>query len=170
MNRLNACCPGPITRRGFLEVGSLAMAGLGLADFLRLRASAAPAAGPAPDTAVILVWLGGGAPHTETYDMKPGAPAEYRGEFKPVPTVVPGLDVCELLPLHTKVADRFSVIRSISHSFIQHGGGAQQMLTGRPPVRPDGDVVNYFPAVGSVVSKMRERPLGRGAELHDLHG
>jgi hypothetical protein len=150
-------CSGPISRRGFLEVGSLAAAGLGLADFLRLRAVATPAGRPVPDTAVILVWLGGGAPQTETYDMKPGAPAEYRGEFKPIPTVVPGLDVCELLPLHAKVADRFSVIRSISHPYIQHGGGAQQMLTGRPPVRPDGDAMNFYPAVGSVVSKMRER-------------
>ncbi|MDR3639019.1 MAG: DUF1501 domain-containing protein [Isosphaeraceae bacterium] len=157
MTRRNAQCPGPVSRRSFLEVGSLAMAGLGLADFLRVRARATPAGRQAPDTAVILLWLGGGAPQTETYDMKPGAPVEYRGEFKPVPTVVPGMDVCELLPLHAKVADRFSVIRSISHPFIQHGGGAQQMLTGRPPVRPDGDAVNYFPAVGSVVSKMRER-------------
>ena len=102
---------------------------------------------------MILVWLPGGAPHTETYDLKPEAPIEYRGVFQPVETVVPGLEVCELLPLHAKVADRFSLIRSISHNFAQHPGGTQQMLTARPPLRGDGDLANNYPAIGSVVSK-----------------
>lgn len=150
-------CAGPVSRRNFLQVGSLAVGGLGLADLMRMRTEAAATGEPAADTAVILVWLGGGAPHTETYDMKPEAPAEYRGEFKPVQTVAPGLDVCELLPRHAKVADRFSVIRSVSHKYIQHPGGTQQMLTARPPLRGDGDPVNNFPAIGAVVSKMRER-------------
>lgn len=156
MERRNQLCPGPISRRSFLRVGSLGLGGLGLADLLRLRAAAAPNPAQATDTSVILVWLPGGAPHTETYDMKPDAPAEYRGEFRPVPSVVRGLDVCELLPRHVKVADRFSVIRSVCHKFIQHGGGTQQMLTARPPLRGDGDAVNNYPAVGSVVSKMRD--------------
>ncbi|MDB5334677.1 MAG: hypothetical protein JWN70_296 [Planctomycetaceae bacterium] len=143
-----------------MQVGALAAGGLGLSDFLRMRAEANPIADKTSDTAVILVWLPGGAPHTETYDMKPEAPTEYRGEFTPIKTNVPGLDVCELLPRHTKVADRFSIIRSVSHSYIQHGGGTQQMLTARPPLRGDGDAVNYYPAVGSVVSKMRESRFG----------
>jgi hypothetical protein len=100
--------------------------------------------------------------HIDTYDMKPNAPAEYRGEFHPVKTVVPGLDVCELLPLHTKLANRFSIIRSVSHNYVQHGGGTQQMLTSRPPVKGDGDLTNSYPAIGSVVSKVRE---GQSADL-----
>jgi hypothetical protein len=157
MKSSDLICPGPVSRRGFLQIGSLGLGGLGLAEFLKLRAQANEATGTSTDTAVILMWLGGGAPQTETYDMKPEAPIEFRGEFKPIPTVVPGLDVCELLPRHAKVADRFSIIRSVRHTFIQHGGGAQQMLTARAPIRADGDAMNFYPTVGSVVSKMRER-------------
>jgi hypothetical protein len=69
--------------------------------------------------------------------------------------VVPGLDVCELLPLHARVADRFSIVRSVSHVYNNHGGGTKQMLMGRPPLRPD-EGANEFPVIGSVVSKMRE--------------
>jgi hypothetical protein len=97
----------------------------------------------------------------DTYDMKPNAPTEFRGEFHPIKTVVPGLDVCELLPLHAKVADRFSIVRSVSHIYAQHGGGTKQMLMGRTPLRPD-EGANEFPVIGSVVSKMRE---GRVKEL-----
>src|SRR5262249_43289631 len=87
----------PVTRRSFLRTGMLALSGVGLADVLRLRAQAQEAGRPTDDTAVILLWLPGGPPHMETYDMKPDAPEEYRGEFKPIPTNVPGVQVCELL-------------------------------------------------------------------------
>jgi hypothetical protein len=139
----------------------LGLSGLGLSDFLRLRAASAGTAS-ATDTAVILVWLPGGMSHVDTYDMKPGAPTEYRGEFRPIKTNVPGLDVCELLPRHAKVANRFSIVRSVSHTYIQHGGGTKQMLMGRPPLRPEGEGANEYPVIGSVVSKMRE---GRAAGL-----
>ena len=125
-----------------------------MADLLRLRAEASPAARAADDTAVIFVWLPGGPPHMETYDMKPEAPAEIRGDFSPIHTVVPGIDICEHLPLHAKVADRFSIIRSISHTFADHGGGHKRFLTGRDPLSPVG-FVNDFPMVGSIVSKLR---------------
>ena len=147
-------CSGPLSRRNFLRVGSL-LSGLSLADALRMRASANPLT-PIPDTAVILVWLPGGAPQIDMYDMKPKAPLEYRGEFDPIPTCVPGLDVCELLPRHAKVADRFSIIRSLCHTFIQHPTGAKQMLMARPPLQADGGGANEYPAIGSVVSRMRE--------------
>jgi hypothetical protein len=140
----------------------LGLSGLGLADFLRLRAAANPGPSSPPETAVILVWLPGGLSHIDTYDMKPGAPLEYRGEFRPIRTVVPGLDVCELLPQHARVANRFSIVRSVSHTFIQHGGGTKQMLMGRPPLRPEGEGANEYPVIGAVVSKMRE---GRAADL-----
>lgn len=146
-----------MSRRGFLQAGMVGLGGLGLSDLLRLRAKANPGERGAPDTAVILVWLPGGMSHIDTYDMKPNAPVEYRGEFRPTRTVVPGLDVCELMPQHSKVADRFSIIRSVSHGYIQHGGGTKQMLMARPPLRPEGEGANEYPAIGSVVSKMRER-------------
>lgn len=148
-------CPGPLSRRSFLQVGALGVGGLGLSDVLRLRAQARTIETAAPDTSLIFIWLPGGPPHMETYDMKPDAPEDYRGEFRPISTNVPGMDVCELLPLHTKVADRFTLIRSIAHEFADHGGGHKRFLTGRMPATPTG-FVNDAPAVGSIVAKMRE--------------
>lgn len=148
-------CSGPIRRRSFLEVGGLTAAGLGLSDFLRYEAQAAAQGFSAgkDDTSVILVWLPGGMPHMETYDMKPGAPAEYRGEFRPVRTNVPGIEVCELLPRHTKIADKFAIIRSMHHEFADHGGAHKRMMTGRPPKTPTG-TVNDAPAVPAIVKKV----------------
>jgi hypothetical protein len=145
-------CPGPLTRRGFLKFGALSMAGLSAGGVTPLRLTAAPGAPSAPDTSVIFVWLPGGPPHMETYDMKPNAPEEYRGEFKPIRTVVPGIDVGELLPLQAKVANRFSLIRSVAHNFADHGGGHKRFLTGRDPNEPAG-FVNDHPMVGSMVAE-----------------
>src|SRR5262249_39817037 len=94
-------------------------------------------------------------PHMETYDMKPDAPAEYRGAFRPIRTVVPGLDVSEYLPMHARVADKFSLIRSIAHAFADHGGGHKKFLTGRDPFHPPG-FVNDHPMVGSMVARVRQ--------------
>jgi len=148
-------CAGPASRRSFLKVGALGMGGFGLADLLRLRAQAEATGANDPDTSVIFVWLPGGPPHMEMYDMKPNAPAEYRGVFRPVSTNVPGMDVCELMPMHTKIADKYTLIRSISHKFADHGGGHKKFLTGRDPKEPTG-FINDFPAVGSAVAKMRD--------------
>jgi hypothetical protein len=149
-------CPGPVSRRKFLGLGALALGGLGYADLLRLQSSAKAADSSADnDNAVILLWLPGGAPHMEMYDLKPDAPAEYRGEFNPIRTNVPGLDVGEHLPLHAKHADKFAVIRSIAHTFSDHGGGHKRFLTGRDPFQPVG-FVNDHPMVGSIVAKCRE--------------
>src|SRR5262245_57295783 len=107
-------CPGPLSRR-FLKVGALTLGGFGAGGLLPLRLAARGSDRPASDTSVILIWLPGGPPHMETYDMKPDAPAEYRGDFRPIRTNVPDIDVCELLPLHARVAHRFTLIRSIAH-------------------------------------------------------
>jgi hypothetical protein len=146
-------CPGPVSRREFLRIGSLAIGGMGLGGIAPWQLRAGPD-GKAPDTSVILLWLPGGPPHMETYDMKPGAPVEYRGPFKPIKTNVPGIDVCELLPMHAKMAHRFSLIRSVHHTFSDHGGGHKKFLTSRDPLSPV-DFVNDYPMVGSIVSKMR---------------
>jgi hypothetical protein len=154
MNRNAQLCPGPVSRRSFLQAGALAATGLSLGDLFRARAQADM--NRQSDTSVIFIWLPGGPPHMETYDMKPDAPADYRGEFRPIPTNVPGLDICEHLPLHAKLADRFSLVRSISHQFADHGGGHKRFLTGRDPLSPV-DFVNDYPMAGSMVAKVRER-------------
>ena len=155
MNRPTLHCSGPLSRRRFLKIGSLALGGVGLGGLLPLQLQAKDAASAGPDTSVILLWLPGGPPHMETYDMKPVAPEEYRGDFKPIHTNVPGIDVCELLPRHARIADRFTLIRSIAHQFADHGGGHKRFLTGRDPFEPTG-FVNDHPMVGSMVAKVRQ--------------
>src|SRR5262249_19603257 len=93
----------------------------------------------------------------ETYDMKPAAPEEYRGAFRPIKTNVSGIDVCEHMPMHARIADKYSIIRSIAHNFADHGGGHKKFLTGRDPFEPTG-FVNDHPCVGSMAAKLRERP------------
>jgi hypothetical protein len=155
MNKPTFSCPGPQSRRDFLKLGSLGLGGAGLSNLLGLRAAAKKAGRSVPDTSVIFLWLPGGPPHMEMYDMKPDAPAEYRGAFRPIRTRVPGLEVCELLPLHAQVSDKFALIRSISHQYAGHGDGMKHLLTGREPGNP-GDFVVDHPMVGSMVAKCRE--------------
>jgi len=150
--RRASACPGPaVPRRAVVSAGTLGVGGMTLADLLRARAHGA--ATPR-QTSVIFVWLPGGPPHLETYDMKPLAPAEIRGAFRPIPTNVPGIEVCELLPLHARCADRYTLIRSVSHEFADHGGGHKRFLTGRPPKEPTG-FVNDAPMAGSFVARFR---------------
>ncbi|MCH7727697.1 MAG: DUF1501 domain-containing protein, partial [Planctomycetes bacterium] len=151
MNERTAQCPGPQSRRSFLEFGAAAVGGLGLGDFLRVREASASTRRSAKETAVIFVWLPGGPPHMETYDMKPDAPSDYRGDFSPIATNVPGIDVCELFPMHAKIADKYNLIRSIRHGFADHGGGHKRFMTGRKPATPTG-FVNDKPCVGSMAS------------------
>src|SRR5436305_437498 len=100
-------CDG-LSRRDFLKAGALGVGGLTLADVLRLRAQGETRAG-SRGKAVIMVYLNGGPSHVDLYDMKPGAPVEYRGEFKPIKTNVSGMDVCELMPLQAKIADKLAI-------------------------------------------------------------
>ena len=143
-----------LNRRSVLQLGGGAVAGLGLSRLLEAQALSAQG-GSTPDTSVILVWLPGGPSHMETYDLKPDAPSAYRGEFRPISTTVPGLDLCEHLPRHARCADKFTVIRSIHHHSANHDAGHKRVLTGRIPKKPDG-FVNDHPMVGSIVSRMRE--------------
>ncbi len=133
----------------------MALGGLALNDLLRARAVARQAGHTPTDTAVILIWLQGGPSHMETYDLKPEAPIDYRGECMPISTAAPGIDVCELLPRHAQVADKFTLIRSISHGFANHAAGAGRFLSGYNPIRLL-DPLGQFPCLGPVVSKMLE--------------
>jgi hypothetical protein len=155
MNKPSIACPGPLSRREFLKLGSLALGGAGLSNMLGLRAAARDAGHSTPDTSVIFLWLPGGPPHMEMYDLKPDAPSEYRGAFRPIRTNVPGLDVGELLPLHARSADKFALIRSISHAHAGHGDGMKHVLTGREPGDP-GNFITDYPMIGSMVAKCRE--------------
>ena len=122
-------CPGPLGRREFLRLGLAGLGSLGLADLFRLRARAGGAA--ARRRALLVVWCHGGASHLETYDPKPAAPSEYRGPYRPIATRVPGMQLCELLPGHARVADKFTLLRSLVHGGVCHDSGPQQIFTGR---------------------------------------
>src|SRR5690349_1847540 len=115
------------TRRDMLWAGGLGLFGLGLGDFVRLAEAQAAAPG-APAArhfgrakACILLYLYGAPSQLETFDMKPDAPVEVRGELKPVRSALPGCDVCELLPNAARVMDRVTVVRSMTHPFPIHG-------------------------------------------------
>ncbi len=141
-----------VSRRTFLSVGSLALGGLTLPWLLRQRAQAA--AGKAtPRKSVILLWLAGGPSHIDMYDLKPNAPAEFRGEFKPIATNVAGIQIGEHLPRQARIMDKLAVVRSAYHTNAGHGMGSQWMLTGYQPTIEVND--NIYPATGSVVAKMR---------------
>jgi hypothetical protein len=150
-------CRGPVSRRSFLEIGALGLLGLGMADVLRAETVAKTAGRKLKDKAVIFIWLPGGLSHLESYDMKPEAPLEYRGLLSPIRTNVPGIEVCELLPRHARVADKFTLIRSVHHEFADHGGGHKRFLTGRIPATPV-NTINDAPAVPSIINKMLTRP------------
>ena len=120
----DASYSGRLGRRPFLQSAMAGLGALQLPDLLRLQTQAAAAGRPRRDTACILVWLDGGPSHLDTYDLKPEAPVEFRGPFRPIGTRVPGMDLCELLPRQAKLADKFTLIRSCSHSEADHMKGA----------------------------------------------
>ncbi len=139
-----------VNRRGFLKVGSLAVGGLTLPDLLRLRAAGAA---PAKHKAVIQIWQAGGPSHLDMYDLKPNAPSEVRGEFKPIATNVPGIQIGEHLPRQAAIMDKLAILRSAYHTNAGHGMGSQWMLTGYQPTIEVND--NIYPSCGSVVAKLR---------------
>ena len=145
-------CDG-VTRRSFLQVGALCAGGLTLAGTLRQNAAAAQVGLPVRKKSVIQIWLAGGPSHIDMYDLKPDAPAEVRGEFRPIATNVPGIDIGEHLPMQAKVMDKLAIVRSAFHTNAGHGMGSQWMLTGYQPTIEVND--NIYPSCGSVVAKLR---------------
>lgn len=140
-----AFCDG-FSRRSMLKVGGLALGGLSLPDLLRAEA----ATGKKSHKAVIMVFLSGGPPHQDMFDLKVDAPVEIRGEFDPISTNVPGIEICELLPRLAQRTDRLAIIRSLVGAEGRHA--AFQCLTGHSSrTQPAGG----WPALGSVVSKLQ---------------
>ena len=135
-------CDG-MNRREFLRVGGLGIAGLGLADLLRHEAHATPAGRP---KSVIYVVLGGGPSHIDMWDLKPDAPDEYRGPFRPIATRLPGVQICESMPLQAAMMDRLALLRGIRS--VENDHYLSEVYTGLP--RRSGQ----RPAFGSVVSRL----------------
>jgi hypothetical protein len=134
-------CPGTTGRRAFLRTGLTGLGALGLADLFRLQAADPRAA--RRSKSMIVLWLWGGPSHMETFDLKPAAPAEYRGEFRPIRTAVPGLEISEHLPRLARVARRFTLVRSLHHDSPGHVNSTHTLMTGypgevmeTPPFRP----------------------------------
>ena len=142
---------GWMHRRDVLRAGFLGLGGLTLADLCRLEAQGAVTPN---DAAVILLFVHGGPSHLETYDLKPHAPDEIRGPFRPIPTNVPGIDICEHLPKHAEVAHRFSLIRSCSHDEADHFAGHRRFLSGFGKLKPGFGYESYYPQVGAVVNRL----------------
>ena len=119
------------SRRSFLQVGMAGMGTLGLPAILRAKEAARASGQEKKNTSVILIWLDGGPSHHDTYDPKPDAPREYAGLWQPIHTNVPGMDLTEMFPLQAKLADRFSLLRSVHHNSGCHFHGGHWMLTGK---------------------------------------
>jgi len=151
-------CDG-LSRRHCLKLGLGGFVGAGLVDLLRLRGVASQQAAPlqAKAKSCILIWLDGGPTHYETFDPKPLAPTEIRGEFHPIATQTPGVQFSEHLTRLASISDKLAVIRSIRHNQGNHGAGNHYMLTGAPPPVPVGcgAFVSFPPSPGSATAHAR---------------
>ncbi|MDA0834726.1 MAG: DUF1501 domain-containing protein [Planctomycetota bacterium] len=148
-------CPGPLDRRSWLKIGGLSMGALagGVEPSLsRLFAAESETSLVDPDYSVILFWANGGPSHLDLFDLKPNAPAEYRGPFKPIATNVPGIEITEELPMLAQLADKFSLVRSLHHERNEHSGGTHRLLTGYASRAANLNVSEY-PDIGSIVYK-----------------
>ena len=146
------------SRRNFLQTGLGTAGGLGLARLLRATAAGAAEGRPAPVAKrCIFIWMDGGPSHHETFDTKPDAPVEIRGEFSTIPSSAPGVRVCDLLPRTAQVMNLVTVIRSIAHHDPGHGGGNHYLTTGCPTPVPIGcgDSASFHPSLGSFIAKER---------------
>jgi hypothetical protein len=148
-----------LQRRTFLKAGALSALGLGLDDWLRHTAQAAPVRSGGGAKACILLYMTGGPAQQETFDPKPDAPEGTRGEFKPTATSVPGIQICEHLPMLARLAHRLAILRSVWHGSDTHGVGVHYNLTGLPHTPRSGGEPQADrrdpPCIGSVVRQLR---------------
>jgi hypothetical protein len=150
-----------VNRRQVLSAGTLGSLGLTLPGLFQAQAHAAASGLKATAKSVILLYQWGGPSHLETFDMKPDGPEESRGQFKPISSSLPGVQVCELLPRFAQVMDRFSLVRSVTHAFNNHNPPGYYGLTGHAPPKDDQrlrDTPDLFPHYGSVIDYLRPAP------------
>ena len=157
-------CAG-ITRRDCLQLGLGTLAGGGLAHLLSLvgqSARAGETGAAARPANCILIWLDGGPSHIDTFDPKPEAPAEIRGEFAAIETRIPGVRFSRHLPRLAQISDKLAVVHSVCHDQGNHGAGNHYMMTGAPPRIPVGcgAFVSFHPSMGSVAACERGAPQG----------
>src|SRR5438105_5397772 len=152
-------CDG-LARREFLRAGGVAVAGLTLPQLLGLRGAPAPGpTGRAKRCLQLFMW--GGPSQLETFDLKPHAPGGLGGSFRPIATSVPGIRICEHLPLLAQRANRYAILRSVTHTGVNHGTSAYHMLTGHLHATPGTlrhPAPSDFPSVGCAVSRFGRQP------------
>jgi uncharacterized protein (DUF1501 family) len=157
MNHKLTFCDG-VARRDFLRLGAASVFGLGLTlpELLARQARAAAESKPTRDVSLIYLFLKGGLSTIDTWDLKPDAPAEFRGEFRPIDTIVPGIRIGEHLPRLAKQTDKFALLRSFRHHNSDHGPADHYMLTGyfpgagfNPGLKPN----NQRPAHGAIIAR-----------------
>ena len=144
-------------RRTWLKVGGLSLGALcaGQAPHLAQLLAAEDRNAADRDFSVILFWANGGPSHLETFDLKPGAPEEIRGAFRPIRTNVPGIDICEHFPRLARMADKFTILRSLHHERGEHSGGTHRFLTGHASLAANLSN-SENPELGSIVAKRLE--------------
>lgn len=156
----NACsgyfAASPMGRREFLRAGALSLYGISLPGLLQAKPPQTPKRKAAK--ACILLFMWGGPAQQDTWDPKPDAPAEFRGEFKPIATNVPGIRICEHLPKLARRMDKLCLIRSMTHADVNHTTATHEILTGRPAPR-GASLHDDWPSIGSVLSRLGK---GRG--------
>jgi len=152
-------CTGPMSRRDFMQVGALALGGCTLSEVLAAQAASGA---PRSDTSVIMLYQHGGASQLETYDLKPDAPSDFRSIYSPIPTSVPGMDICELFPRQAPLADKFSLVRSLHHDVGIHSDGGIVVLTGKRPtvLDPKSQSRSEHPDFGHIAGQV----LGMGGQ------
>ncbi len=143
----NRSCDG-VSRRHFLRVGSLGVLGLSLPDLLRAEAKAAGSGRKGKDVSCILIWLQGGLSHIDSFDPKPEAPSEIRGEFDVIQTNVPGIQLCDPLPMLARHQDKYSILRSLNPRNGSHGVADAYMMSGHK-----FNPALTFPSYGAVIAK-----------------
>jgi hypothetical protein len=153
-NPSSSKCPGTLSRRAFVRLGLAGLGSFGLADLLRRQSRATEPNRTSPKS-ILVLWLWGGPSHMETFDLKPDAPSEYRGDFNPIRTNVPGILISEHLPRLARLADKFALLRSMHHDSTGHVNSTHTLLTGYPgepvettPFRP------RHPDVWAVANKL----------------
>lgn len=166
----SAACPefraaSSLARRELLEAGALSLLGLGISDLLAISSAASSAAtgsGFGAARRCILLFMWGGPSHLDTWDLKPRAPAEVRGEFQPIATRVAGIQISEHFPKLAQQADRYAIIRSVTHDDPAHLSSVHHLLTGRLAPKPKSDADppsrQDWPQIGAMLARLKPQP------------